>query len=147
MYRPQELKDVLIDCFSLDSFKQSVEQLKLAEQGKTPTDPLIVQIVRQCRPKTIPFKCGLIDDLRVSQPLMNESIGEAAKNVTLSEQVTDEVRAEVENIKSAIISNWDILKFLFGVYKGRDLKLIKKNKGDYADPLEELVEQFRILDQ
>eukprot|EP00703_Trepomonas_sp_PC1_P005306 JAP91300.1 hypothetical protein TPC1_17125 [Trepomonas sp. PC1] len=140
LYRPQELKNICIDCFSLEKFKLNVEYLKNAEQKLTQKEnPLMQQILRQCRPKLIPFKVGLVDDLRVSQPLINEQIGEAAKNVVCQED-GDEVRQEIENIKSAVISNWDVLKFIFQYYRGRDLQLVKKGSNQRENIIDKLIE-------
>ena len=51
--------------------------------------------------------------------------------------------SEVEDIKSAVINDYDILKYIFDVYRARDKHLVdKKKRFDYNDSIADSLVEF-----
>lgn len=107
---------------------------------------IIDVLFKYCRQLTVPLKTGVCEDMRVCQPFLSEQIAEVARNVVQTDKLDKMLLEQIEDIKSCIINNYDLIRFLFDVYRARDKILIQQRKNlDYGNKMEEMVKQFEDL--
>ncbi|KAH0572676.1 hypothetical protein SS50377_24788 [Spironucleus salmonicida] len=164
--KPQELKFVVMqnEDSKIELYNEYVAYFKFLESTNLPGKssqsqrihiiPIIDTIWRFCRRITIPLRVGLITDSRVCTPIISEQIAEIARNLTKLDvcQVLKQTQQSqeminffkvVESIKSCIIGNYEILKFLFQFFRARDLITFgEQAKSVYINQFLEEVEKY-----
>ncbi|CAL6057228.1 Conserved_hypothetical protein [Hexamita inflata] len=144
--RANELKCVVIEIYEEKQFTQFIQAFKNERQTENQFKQLQETILRTCKKLTVPLKMGLVEDLRVCQPLMSEQIAEVARQATQQEIISEELIQEIESVKSAVINNYEIIKFVFDVYRARDQQLVNRKRNlEYPDELAELLAKFQTL--